>query len=50
MKRKRDTQYTVPASALTLTPDPANPNRMAAEDKARMAASLAEFGECGELS
>jgi hypothetical protein len=45
MKRKRDTQYTVPASALTLTPDPANPNRMAAEDKARMAASLEAFGD-----
>jgi hypothetical protein len=28
-----------------LTPDPQNPNRMAAEDKARMAASLAEFGD-----
>jgi hypothetical protein len=29
----------------TLTPDPANPNRMAPEDKARMARSLAEFGD-----
>lgn len=28
-----------------LQPDPANPNRMAAEDKARMAKSLAEFGD-----
>ena len=28
-----------------LKADPANPNRMAAEDKARMAASLAEFGD-----
>jgi hypothetical protein len=31
--------------ALTLRPDPANPNRMAPEDKARMAKSLAEFGD-----
>ena len=30
---------------MKLTPDPANPNRMDAEDKARMAQSLAEFGD-----
>ena len=30
---------------LTLAPDPANPNRMAPEDKARMVKSLAEFGD-----
>jgi hypothetical protein len=30
---------------LTLTPDPANPNRMDDDDKARMARALAEFGD-----
>jgi len=30
---------------ITLAPDPANPNRMFAEDKVRMAKSLAEFGD-----
>jgi hypothetical protein len=30
---------------ITLIPDPQNPNRMTAEDKARMAKSLAEFGD-----
>lgn len=30
---------------LKLAPDPANPNKMAAEDKARMEKSLAEFGD-----
>ena len=30
---------------MKLTPDPSNPNRMAPEDKARMARSLAEFGD-----
>jgi DNA modification methylase len=30
---------------MTLTPDPDNPNRMAPADKARMAKSLAEFGD-----
>ena len=30
---------------ITLRPDPANPNRMAAEDKDRMRKSLAEFGD-----
>jgi hypothetical protein len=38
------------AAPYTLRPDPANPNRMAPEDKARMVKSLAEFGECGDLS
>jgi hypothetical protein len=31
--------------SLDLRPDPANPNRMAPDDKARMARSLAEFGD-----
>ena len=30
---------------MNLTPDPVNPNTMSAEDKARMARSLAEFGD-----
>jgi ParB-like chromosome segregation protein Spo0J len=30
---------------MKLIPDPANPNRMSAEDKARMVKSLAEFGD-----
>ena len=30
---------------IELKPDPANPNRMGAEDKARMLKSLAEFGD-----
>ena len=34
-----------PKNPLSLAPDPANPNRMDPEDKARMARSLAEFGD-----
>ena len=36
---------TTKPAAITLRPDPANPNRMAPEDKARMAKSLANFGD-----
>ena len=34
---------------LALTADPANPNRMDPEDKARMAKALAEFGDLGGI-
>jgi hypothetical protein len=43
-KRKKTSAGAV-KSVLSLKPDPANPNRMDAEDKARMAKSLAEFGD-----
>ena len=33
-----------------LTPDPANPNRMSPEDKARMAKSLAAFGDLSGIT
>ena len=36
-------------SAPTLRPDPANPNRMDAADKARMSKSLAEYGDLSAI-
>jgi hypothetical protein len=38
-----------PAAPITLKPDPANPNRMDAADKARMVKSLAEFGDLSAI-
>ena len=49
--RHRKARAIDPAPALpratvdALRPDPANPNRMSSDDKARMAKSLAEFGD-----
>jgi hypothetical protein len=38
-----------PKTNVTLNPDPANPNRMDAANKARMAKSLAEFGDLSAI-
>ena len=42
---KRPTKKPTAQTPLTIAADPQNPNRMSAEDKNRMAKSLAEFGD-----